>query len=181
MKVIKVEIWKDIPGYECLYQASTDGQIRSVDRIVHQDGRGSFDGHRKGRVLKQRMQNGGYLIVVLSKVGHKKVCTVHRLVAKTFIPQIDTTKDDINHKDGNKANNCVDNLEWCNRSENHIHAYRTLHRRHSQQKDVLCVETGEVFDSAVSAAKDVGISASAIRHAAGGFSKSAGGFHWKWV
>ena len=100
------EIWKDIPGYEGLYQASNLGKIRSI--------------YRYKKILKQ-YKNYGYLHVQLFKNKKQKYSRVHRLVAQTFIPNCEN-KPYVNHKDGNKQNNCVDNLEWCTAKENTHHA-----------------------------------------------------------
>lgn len=105
--IIILEIWKDVVGYEGLYQVSNLGRVRNIKRLnilkPHYDGQ-----HR-------------YLQVCLCKNGHPKNLLLHRVVAKTFIPsELDNLE--VNHKDGNKTNNNVDNLEWCTRSENLEHA-----------------------------------------------------------
>lgn len=115
--------WKDIPGYEGLYQVSNDGQVRSLQM---------WDGHKYRRretpkLLKQHDNkvSKGYMIVNLKKPGgHKKDCRVHRLVAMAFIPRVEG-KEQINHIDGNTKNNTVENLEWCTPRENIVHAYTT--------------------------------------------------------
>ena len=117
------EIWKDIEGYEGLYQVSNLGRVRSLNRITN----GKFGNRslclRKGRILKPR-KISLYTGVYLSKNGHVKNYTIHRLVAQAFIPN-PQNKLEVNHIDGNKLNNKVDNLEWATRSENEQHAYRT--------------------------------------------------------
>lgn len=114
-----MEIWKDIPNYEGYYQASTEGRIRSVDRI-------RIDNyHLKGRVLKNNKLKDGYKQVLLMVDNKKDYEKVHRLVAQTFIPNPDN-KPQVNHKNGNKGDNRVENLEWVTRSENMIHAYDVL-------------------------------------------------------
>lgn len=115
------EIWKDVVGYEGLYQVSNYGKVRSLDREVF-NGSGYYT--KKGRILKKTKTTTGYWKVELYKSGKRKSKKVHRLVAKTFITRIDG-KDLINHKDGNPLNNFVNNLEWCNQSENMNHAYET--------------------------------------------------------
>lgn len=114
-------VFKDIPGYEGYYQAGTDGTIRSVDKRVRQ---WSGTQLKRGKVLSPATDKAGYIRVALSK--HNKLMTypVHRLVALTHIPNPLGYKE-INHKDGIKANNCADNLEWCNRSHNINHAVAT--------------------------------------------------------
>lgn len=118
------EIWKDIPGYEGLYQASTLGSIRSVDRAITKVNRwGIITEHfHKGKILIQHFDGlGHYLIVILRKDGKSHTEQVHRLIAKTFIPCNDYSLD-VNHKDGCRTNNTVENLEWCSRSYNLKHA-----------------------------------------------------------
>lgn len=101
-----MEVWKDIPGYEGYYQASTLGNIRSVPRVT------SNNHYKEGKVLKQRPDKNGYSIVCLCKDGERKFRKVHRLVAMTFIPN-PCNLPQVNHKDEVKANNDVFNLEWC--------------------------------------------------------------------
>lgn len=174
------EIWKDIQGYEGYYQVSNMGRVRSVDRVVTQQGRGkAFDGHRKGKILKQREQNSGYYIVQLCKGGKYKAKTVHRIVAEEFL-QKDIEKTDVNHKDGDKKNNRADNLEWCSKSENLKHAYDVLKRK-TVAKAVRCVETGVVYESAIAASRETNINVGPIKHAASGRYKHAGGYQWERV
>lgn len=105
------EIWKDIPNYEGMYQASNLGQIRSLRR------NGTL-----GRILKGEIDDSGYIKVALSKNNKIKKYKIHRLVAQTFIPNLNDLPQ-INHKDGNKKNNCINNLEWCTASYNTRHSY----------------------------------------------------------
>lgn len=100
------ELWHEILGFEGLYQVSNLGRIKN----------------KKGMFLKPYLQNG-YLRVGLYKNKSIKSIYIHRLVATAFIPKIED-KNIINHKDGNKLNNNVQNLEWCNYSENNQHAYK---------------------------------------------------------
>ncbi|WP_063601257.1 NUMOD4 domain-containing protein [Clostridium coskatii] len=103
------EIWKDIAGYEGYYQVSNSGKIRSVNRIIiYSDGR-IF--RYNGRDLKTTL-NKGYVNVKLSKHSKVETFKVHRLVAEAFISN-PLNLPQINHKDENKTNNNVDNLEWC--------------------------------------------------------------------
>ena len=109
------EIWKDIKGYEGLYQVSNLGRVRSIDR------RDRLGRHFKGRVLSQCKQRGNYLYVQLQKNGKSKPSKIHRLVAQAFIPNPEN-KATVNHKYCNKGNNVVENLEWCTNLENITHA-----------------------------------------------------------
>lgn len=103
------EIWKDIAGYEGKYQVSNLGRIRSLDRIVYNQGRHYF---QNGKILKAGSQKSGYLFVTLYKAGKRKEYLVHRLVAQAFIPNPNGLSQ-VNHKDEDVTNNKVENLEWC--------------------------------------------------------------------
>ena len=107
------EIWRPIVGYEGLYEVSSYGRVRSLDRYV----KGKSYRLHKGKVLSPGKNSRGYLSAVLSYNGKHKAITVHRLVAETFLPNPDNLPE-INHKDEDKTNNSVDNLEWCDRSYN---------------------------------------------------------------
>ena len=96
------EIWKDIEGYEGIYQVSDLGRVRAVHNM---------------RVMKQYLSREGYLYLWLRKDGERKICRVHQLVAKAFVPGYFEGAI-INHKDENKAHNRADNLEWCTSSYN---------------------------------------------------------------
>lgn len=105
------EIWKDIPGYEGLYQVSNLGRVKSFDRYVEYDnGRGIH--YHKGRFIKPSISPGGYRIIGLYKEKVRRSAKVSRLVAEAFIPNPDNLPI-VNHKDENKTNDTVENLEWC--------------------------------------------------------------------
>ena len=114
------EVWKDIPGFRDVYQVSNLGRVRSKDHYVF-----ASNGMKRiqyGRILRTAISKKGYVQVSIMIDSNKRFHTgVHRLVAKCFIPEING-KDQVNHIDGDKLNNKVDNLEWCNNSENQKHA-----------------------------------------------------------
>lgn len=120
------EIWKDIEGYEGFYSLSDSGIIYSEARQVTRISRNGNPGLRivGGLIKKPFISKKGYKIVTLERDGIGKSFLVHRLVAELFIPNPEN-KPCVNHKDGNKLNNDVDNLEWCTYSENADHAYKT--------------------------------------------------------
>lgn len=190
------EIWKDIPNYEGFYQASNLGRIRSVDRYVYHGTRKRF---WKGQIIKPKIDHD-YYSVCLSKHGKIRYYRVHRLVAFAFIvnPQ---NKPYINHIDGNKRNNRVENLEWCTASENNIHAMKTglidiekaVETARKNFKDSwgqnkrkivqLNPQTGEainVFNSIKEAAINCGICGieSHITQCCNGKRNTAGGYAW---
>lgn len=110
------EIYKSIKGYEGLYEVSNLGNVKSLKKVR---GR-ALSGER---LLKPHIVNG-YVMVTLCKDSKPFNASVHRLIAEAFIPNPEN-KETINHIDGNKQNNSIDNLEWATQRENNIHAYRT--------------------------------------------------------
>lgn len=179
-----MEEWKDIPGFEDFYLASSFGRIMSIA-----PGRA----RTKGRLLTPRSdgKENGYLVVCLYKGGEKYYKKVHRLVAETFIDNPDNKKE-VNHKDGNKRNNVISNLEWVSGKENMAHAVKNgalNHNYHSgiYARKIRCVETGCVFNNAVDAARKMelgtspAIGAGMIRSAIRGLNttRRAYGYHWE--
>jgi len=111
------EIWKDIPNYEGLYQASNLGRIKSLERF-------NYKGHHNlERILKQTKCKNGYYYVALCKDKKVKSIPVHRLIAITFLDNSNNLPC-INHIDGNKSNNKISNLEFCTYSHNNKEAYK---------------------------------------------------------
>lgn len=115
-----MEIWKDIPGYEGYYQASNIGNIKS---LIFQC---NFTNKKypREKLLKQKVSKDKCKRVELWKDGEHKTWLVHRLVGMTFLG-IPKTKMTINHKDGNRLNNNIDNLEWLSLADNILHGFRT--------------------------------------------------------
>lgn len=111
--------WKPLLNYENSYEISNFGEISGIDRIS-----GKRRGTIKGKLLKQNTNHKGYLEVRLYKNNKSVSKTAHRLVALNFIPN-PLNLPQINHIDGNKANNKAENLEWANNSQNQLHAYKT--------------------------------------------------------
>lgn len=141
------KIWKAVPGYGGKYEVSNRGDVRNP----------------KGEYLKPFPIPKGYLVVDLCHNGKKTHIRVNRLVAEAFIPNPDN-KAEVNHKNGNKADNRVENLEWSTKSENMIHAYRSglqTKGRHPIRK-VRCLEDGKVYPTAGEAARTYGIAPHAV-------------------
>lgn len=116
------EVWAPVAGYEGLYEVSTQGRVRSLEREETSSNRwGPFVRKRNAKVLRERVTPTGYIQVQLYTGGKGKFLLVHRIVATTFLP-LDQERPHVNHKDGVKANNAVDNLEWATQSENMKHA-----------------------------------------------------------
>lgn len=177
----KNEIWKDISDYIGYYQISNLGRIRSLDRMVSQKKCSSeYSRLMKGKILKTKITNSGYELVHLSKDGVVKAYTVHKLVYMAFNGDYDFSLQ-INHKDGNKTNNRLENLELVNQSDNVKHSYRVLNHKKYNALQVRCVESNEVFNSIVEASKRKNINRGSISHAINGRAKKAGGYSWEAV
>jgi hypothetical protein len=116
------EQWKDIPGYEGFYQASTSGRIRSIDRCVVQ--RNDSTQLKKGKILSPSINRTGYSFCALSKNNILKGFPLHKLISITFLGDTPFNYREINHIDGVKTNNHIDNLEWTTRSKNINHAIK---------------------------------------------------------
>lgn len=157
------EIWKDVVGYEGRYLVSNLGNIRST--IFSKDG--------KAKNIK--LLNGAhYLIVRLQKNGVGSTKKVHRLVAEAFLENPNNYPV-VNHKNLNKHDNRVDNLEWC------TYSYNNTYRREIKTKKVICVETGMVFDSSKEAAQFASIERSGVTRCCLGRQLTSGGYHWKYM
>lgn len=174
------EIWKDIEGYEGLYQVSNFGRIKSLERYKKNNG-GSITLISE-IILKQSKNNRGYCRIHLCKDAHKKAFSVHRLVADAFVHNPNNLTD-VNHKDENKENNCADNLEWCDCNYN-IN-YGTHNKRISLTKGCTVKafdKNGQLemeFHSMCEAERKTGISQQSISRCVNGKYKTAGGYVWK--
>lgn len=188
----KREIWKPIPGY-LNYKVSDRGRVKSIDRY---DSKGQF---RKGQILKPIKNKYGYMKVNLCENGSRRDRKVHQLVASAFIGDCPKGKQ-VNHIDEDRTNNCVDNLEYLTPKENcnygrhreRISASNRGRKRsekgrlaiksgaRKRLKNVMCIETGIIYESAEDAQKAIGIS-SGVKHVCLGINKTAGGYHWRYV
>ena len=128
MNNIENEIWKDITNYEGLYQASNTGKIKSLPRKEITKNPHNPDKTmirtRNEKILKQSLDKDGYLKTALCKDSHAITYFIHRLIALTFLKN-DENLPQINHKNGIKIQNNVENLEWCNQNHNMQHAFNT--------------------------------------------------------
>ena len=171
------EIWKPIPGYEGLYEVSSYGRVKRLERdIICKNG---VKQHWKEQILKNQTYSG-YLYVGLC--GSYK--QVHRLVAKAFISNPED-KPQVNHKDEDKTNNHVDNLEWMTAKENTNYGTRNKRMAKSLSKSVAQYtrdgELVKVWQSTNEAARQLDIRSGNISLVARGKSKTCGGFVWKYV
>ena len=176
------EIWKPIKDYENLYEISNLGNIRSLDRvIIGKDGRKI---NYKGREMSKKLdRNLSYYEITLSDLNKKrKTFLVHRLVATNFIPN-PLNLEIVNHKDEDKLNNSVDNLEWVSIKENNNYSYN----KHPERRDSVCKKIIQydldgnfikIWNSLVDAQKNLNISYSSISACLRGKSGRAGNFQW---
>jgi hypothetical protein len=177
-----IEIWKDIKDYEGLYQVSNLGRIKSLERYK--------DNHGTKQLIPSKMKSTrkdsqGYLLLDLYKDNKSKTVRVHRLVAEMFIDNVEN-KETVNHIDGNKENNCIDNLEWATYKEQNNHFYKNNLKSEENiskaikamnkalSKRVRCLNDNKEYVSASDAARTIGISPSLIMRCCRGKSKMAG-------
>jgi hypothetical protein len=175
-----VETWKKVPIKQFShYEVSNEGRVR------------------KGKRILKSWTSTGYKKVILCNDGVRKSITVHRLVAMAFLKQ-GKNQIWINHKDCNKSNNKVENLEWCTPSENLKHSWangRTVYTENmrriarkqifieveKQKKKVLCIDTNVIYESACEAARQINGSQPHISDCCNGKRIHHKGYKWKWV
>lgn len=150
------EIWKDIPNYEGLYQVSNLGRIKSIGRRVSWEfyNKPCARNHNE-RIITPEIGKIGYCRVGLCKNGKRTRYNLHRIIAKAFIPNPNNLPT-VNHKNGIRTDNRLENLEWASYSENNMHAWRVLHKKPYNAKAVKCKETGEIFSTMAEAALKYG-------------------------
>lgn len=172
------EVWKSVVGYEGIYEVSNMGRVKSLTRVIINKGRPCC---LKEIILKTPVGNRGYPVVNL--MG--KSATVHRMVANAFLPNPDN-KPEVNHLDGSKTNNRVENLEWNTGTENQIHSYATGLRISAKLSDRYNAKPIRVYDLAgkfigeygclTLAAKDLGLLCSGISNVLNGRTKYHKGY-----
>lgn len=181
------EEWRDIQGYEGLYQVSNLGRVKSLARTICMASDSKtlrpYTYRRKERVMSAGVCRG-YCNIPLKKNGESQTHLIHRLVASAFIPNPNGYQE-INHKDRNPLNNCVDNLEWCSRLYN-VHYDGAIERQHAKISKPVCQFTMDgipiaKYASICEASRQTGIGVNLISQAARGIFSQAKGFIWKYI
>lgn len=171
------EVWKDVTGYENHYMVSNKGRVRALGGITVR------------KILPKYKNKDGYMFVVLTQNKNQKCYKVHRLVAQEFIPNPEN-KPQVNHKNGIKADNSVENLEWCTAKENSEHYHHILcgkpilPKKPKKQKKILQIIGQEIineYDSIADAEWQTFISKQSISQCIRGRQKTAGGYKWQRV
>lgn len=186
VEIFKNEIWKDIQGYENLYQVSNLGRVKSLDKIVYQKNKNNGLSRHvyKGKILKNQKQRNGYLTVDLHNNGNFKRKLIHRLVAEAFISRT-AEQNYVNHIDCDTTNNNIENLEWCSQSENIQHAYNLNRKKGPNMKKVNQYDLKGDFIKCWSSQSEVerclGIFQANIYKVCSGKRKQAGGYLWKYA
>ena len=168
------EQWLDISGYEGLYQISNFGRVKSFY-------------FKNPHILKPHKVKG-YSNVELYKNKKKKQFYIHRLVMENFCPIENMNVLDVNHKDEDKSNNHISNLEWMTHKDNLNYGSRAEKARmkmqgknSSRSKKVRCIEKDVIYEALREAERQLGIPATNISRACKGKIKTAGGYHWEYV
>lgn len=170
------KLWKEIPDTDGKYLISTDGEVMAISRRVKF---GNVFRWTKTNIRTARKKENGYLELEILGKHHY----IHRLVAEAFIPNPDNLPC-INHKDENKENNSVENLEWCDYSYNANYGTRTKRAKEKQFGDrfvVINLDTGEVYKTPKDASRATGIHNDSISRVCKGKTKTAGGYRWRYL
>ncbi len=164
------EIWKDIEGYEGLYQVSNMGRVKSLERTQpYNRNKNKYYKKIASKILKQEPRPNGYLKVSLSKDKKQKDVSIHRLVAEMFIPNSEN-KPTVDHIDTIKTNNRVENLRWATQKEqlndNKITRVKRLKAQkkatNARKRKVRCITTGEEFECISDAVRKCNVSENCI-------------------
>lgn len=181
------EEWRDIAGYEGLYQISNLGRVKSLPRTIRYGWGYNKVVVQQEMIRKSTQKKNGYWFITLKKDNKQKQFLIHRLVAEAFLENKNNYQW-VNHKDENPSNNCVTNLEWCTPKYNANYGDRNKKislanrgKKHYKSKTVMCVETGIIYASTGEAERETGIKSYNIRKCANGTTKNPNGYHWKYV
>ena len=174
--------WKDIAGYEGLYQISNLGEVKSLKRTYQCGNCGNITKELREKLMKQSTSKFGYKRVKLCKNGNENIWLIHRLVAIAFLDN-KTLLPQVNHKDENKSNNMVDNLEWCDAKYNINYGTGLSRMVEKQSKKVLQYDTAGKFmkvHTSIRGLKKLGFDRSSIIRCCQNKQITAYGYVWKY-
>lgn len=175
------EQWRPIKGFEGLYEVSDLGRVKSVSRVI---ARGDVRQTVNERILSPKLSKKGYLIVGLHRCAKTQHKYVHRLVAEAFL-EVPNSECEVNHKDEDKTNNRLDNLEWCSHTANVNHGTgRCRHDRALARPCSCYTENGQfirTYESITEAAREFGVGKSSIWAAIVGKSATCKGMIWTYA
>lgn len=176
------EVWKNIINFEDYYQISNYGRVKSLERIIFRKNNTTY--FQKERIMKLTTNKNGYLYITLRKNNKVKTFLVHRLVAQAFISNPNNLPE-INHKDEDKTNNRIENLEWCTNLYNENYGSGNaragiLHRKeviqYNKNNNYICK-----YKSGIDAEHQTGIDNASISRCCYNKQKKAGGFYWRFA
>ncbi len=181
---MKNEVWRPVDGFEGYYEVSNYGRVRSIKRIVTIKNRW-HDIQRRygGTITRGHIDNNGYMAICLQADGRKKYTKVHILVAKAFIEN-PSNYHQVNHKDENKSNNCVENLEWCTAKYNSNYGTKIKRQAEKWSRKVNMLKDGKIvstFPSLKEAGERMNINYKNIQSVCAGHRKTAGGYNWEYA
>lgn len=178
------EEWRDIEGFENLYQVSNKGNVRSLGRTILTNRNGTpYYKSYPAKLKKLSKDSDGYYQTTLSIDGKNKTYKVHRLVAQVFVPNPNDLPM-INHKDEDKTNNCVENLEWCDAKYNSNYGTATMRRANKRSKKVMMLKDGNViaiYPSLAEMSRLTGFSAGEVSQCCNGKLEQGYGYTWKYA
>lgn len=161
MTSCKAEEWRDVPGYEGIYQVSNQGRLRNQHKLLSISV--NWDGYHRARLWKN---------------GKKAQVALHRLVALAFCPNPEH-KPQVNHKDGDRSNCKAENLEWVTNAENQRHRRAVIGSGgNCSKRAVVCTSNGQTFESLSEAARETGARIASIQECCKGKRKTAAGKGW---
>lgn len=162
------EVWKDIKGWEG-YQVSDQGRVRSFKKCP------------EGKLLTPYKNKKGYLQVHFRDKGRNKSFQCHRLVLLAFCPIPNANEMEVNHKNENKEDNRLSNLEWVTHIENIRYGTRIERTAKAQSKKILCIELNTIFDSVKNASETMNVNYGNLTSCCNGHLETCGGYHWRYI
>lgn len=177
---MSMEEWRDVEGYNGIYQVSDAGRVRSKWIPSSSSDRQKV-AHFYHILKPVKASNGYYNVTFCDESGNKKQKSIQRLVAEAFIPNTEN-KPQVNHIDGDKYNNGVDNLEWATSRENILHAHSNGLTKLPNNARRVMRSDGEVFESIAAGGRSIGhVHGAHVGEVCNGTRRQAGGYGWKYI